>query len=75
MARGFIPAGARSGPQEISAAAAHQTKSKGLLRSPAGINPLATGFALAGYSDSRQPAKSLPNFSNNCSYPCAVAGV
>ncbi|TNF84687.1 hypothetical protein FGE05_05615 [Pseudomonas sp. ICMP22404] len=31
MARGFIPAGARSGPKIL-----------GLLRSPAGMNPLAT---------------------------------
>ncbi len=37
MARGFIPDGARSGPRFFC-----QLKCRGLLRSPSGINPLAT---------------------------------
>ena len=36
VARGFIPVGSRSGPSFSSG------KAGGLLRSPAGINPLAT---------------------------------
>ena len=37
VVRGFIPDGSRSGPPILI------SKSGGLLRSPSGINPLATG--------------------------------
>jgi hypothetical protein len=44
VARGFIPAGARSGPKAVNSIfLAHRVAwFWGLLRSPAGINPLAT---------------------------------
>ncbi|CAN1602539.1 protein of unknown function [Pseudomonas mediterranea] len=45
MARGFIPAGLRSSPKTLRLGVSGSTRfnQTGLLRSPAGINPLATG--------------------------------
>ncbi|SDB67239.1 hypothetical protein SAMN03159382_05909 [Pseudomonas sp. NFACC23-1] len=46
VARGFNPAGARSGPHS-NRLTHHRCQVLGLLRSPAGINPLATDKSFA----------------------------
>ncbi|SDB22927.1 hypothetical protein SAMN03159382_01900 [Pseudomonas sp. NFACC23-1] len=49
MARGFIPVGLRSSPKKAESNQPDTPRPRvlGLLRSPAGMNPLATGFNLS----------------------------
>ena len=55
VARGFIPAGSRSGPSKPTPDHTDTTRTqlRGLLRSPAGINPLGTINPLATADDVR----------------------
>ncbi|PYB82264.1 hypothetical protein DMX03_23885 [Pseudomonas koreensis] len=64
MARGFIPVGSRSGPMLCTA-----SSDLGLLRSPTGINPLATGhLPISSFCQTKipriRPAAPLNRISN-----------